>query len=148
MSTFSTEINIQSPIEQVWDTLADIGNIDRWNPGVIESYVTSNHPPGPGASRHCRLGGKNYLDETVVAWEPGRRLTMRITNTNLPLWADICFTLHPGQNGTLVTVSPEYTVKYGLLGQLIDRFYVRNSYERGMKDLLAGLKQYVESNGA
>ena len=138
MSAFSTAINIQAPVEQVWDVLADIGSIDRWNPGVVESHVTTDQPTGLEAGRYCNLGGNNYLNETVVAWEVGRRLTMRITDTNLPLQADIRFTL-------LVTVSPEYTVNYGPLGRLLDRVYVRSNYEQGMKALLVGLKKYVEN---
>ena len=145
MSTFSTEINIQAAVEQVWDVLADIGSIDRWNPGVVESHVTTDQPTGLEAGRYCNLGGNNYLNETVVDWEVGRRLTMRITDTNLPLQADIRFSLQPDQGGTLVTVSPEYTVNYGPLGWLLDRVYVRNNYEQGMKALLVGLKKYVEN---
>ena len=89
MSSFSTEIKIQASVEQVWRVLADIGQIDRWNPGVVESHVLSDQPTGLGASRYCDLGGKNFLNEEVVTWEEDKRLTMRITDTNLPLQADI-----------------------------------------------------------
>jgi uncharacterized protein YndB with AHSA1/START domain len=146
MSSFSTEIKIQASVEQVWSVLADIGHIDRWNPGVVESHVLSDQPAGLGASRYCNLGDKNFLNEEVVTWEEGKRLTMRITDTNLPLRADIQFTLRPENGSSVVTVSPEYTVKYGPLGWLLDRFYVRSNYEKGMNALLAGLKAYVEDD--
>ncbi len=51
-----------------------------------------------------------------------------------------------GENGTTnVAVSPEYELKYGPVGRLMDRFYVHNTYRKGMQNLLAGLKEYVEN---
>jgi hypothetical protein len=99
-----------------------------------------------GACRYCNLGGKNYLDEEVVEWEVGKRLTMRITGTNLPFKsADIRFTLQADNGSTVVTVSPDYSLKFGPVGALMDRFYVRGTYEKGMNSLLKGLKEHVES---
>lgn len=65
MSTFSTKINIEAPSNRAWEVLADIGNIYIWNPGVVHSHATNDHK-GIGASRHCDLGGKNYLDEDLA----------------------------------------------------------------------------------
>jgi len=71
MSGFTREITINAPVEQVWEALGDIGSISRWNPGVVRSHVTTEKTKGVGAGRYCNLGGKNYLDEEVVEWEPG-----------------------------------------------------------------------------
>jgi len=145
MSGFTREITINAPVEQVWEALGDIGSISRWNPGVVRSYVTTVKTKGMGAGRFCNLGGKNYLDEQVVEWEPGKALTMRVIGTNLPFQnADIRFTLQPEHNATVVTVSPEYTLKYWLAGRILDVLFVRQMYKKGMTALLAGLKAHVE----
>ncbi|MGH9335399.1 MAG: SRPBCC family protein [Vicinamibacteria bacterium] len=145
MSSFSTEIRIDASVDRVWATLADIGTIDRWNPGIVGSRLTTDMPAGVGARRYCDLGRRMYLREEVIEWEPGERLTMRVVDTNLPIRAaDIRFTLIPNRDGTIVRVSPEYALKFGLLGRALDRVYVRGVYEDGMKALLSGLKQYVE----
>ena len=34
MSSFATKTTIKAPVEKVWETLADIGSIYLWNPGV------------------------------------------------------------------------------------------------------------------
>lgn len=147
MSSFTTEIKIDASLEGVWGVLADIGSIERWNPGVISSHATTGEATGLGACRYCDLGGENYLDEEVVEWEDGERLTMRIVGTNLPFkTADVRFRLHTENGATLVTVSPEYELKYGLLGGLLDALYVRHTYKKGMNALLAGLKQHIESD--
>lgn len=149
MSSFETHININAPVDHVWDVLADIGSIYEWNPGVRESYTTSEVTTGLGAARYCDLGGRNYLDERVVEFEVARNLTMRVTNTNLPFKeVDIHFTLQTEGDQTRVTCAPEYALKYGPLGALMDRFYVRGIYEKGMRNLLRGLKEHVEGQAA
>ena len=147
MSSFSTDITINAAPEKVWQILAAIGDIYRWNPGVVSSHINTEQSAGLGAGRHCDLGGKNYLKEEIVTWEVGKRLTMRIIDTNLPFkTADIHFKLQPDNGATRVTVSPEYTLKFGPIGSLLDRFYVRNTYLKGMKALLRGLKEYAEDS--
>jgi hypothetical protein len=92
------------------------------------------------------LGGGNYLDERVVVWVPERALTMRITGTNLPFKsADIRFTLREEGEGTVVTVSPLYELKYGVIGRAFDALYVKRTYEKGMLSLLQGLKENIEA---
>lgn len=146
MGSFLVNTEINAPVEQVWDALSAIGDIYQWNPGVQASHTTSAQAEGIGATRFCDLGGSNYLDEEVVAWQPNEKLTMRIVGTNLPFaTADIRFTLQAGADGTTVAVSPQYQLKYGLLGNLLDILYVRRSYRRGMEALLAGLKRFVET---
>ena len=146
MATFSTSTTINASVDQVWATLADIGSIHAWNPGVEASHTTSELGSGLGTTRHCDLGGRNYLDEEVVEFDEGRRMTMRIVDTNMPFeHADIRFTLEPQGHTTRVSVSPEYRLRYGPIGRLIDRLTVRRTYEKGMEALLRGLKRHVES---
>ena len=146
MSTFETQTTVNAPVESVWRVLADIGSISKWNLGVVESHVTTDEVEGVGAGRYCDLGGRNYLDESVVEWEPKRRLTMRIERSNLPFKrADIRFVLKQAASSTIVNVSPEYELKYGPLGRLLDLLFVRRTYRKGMEALLSGLKEHVEN---
>lgn len=148
MSTFLVTTTVNAPVADVWAALGDIGGIHKWNPGVRASHTTSEIDSGLGATRYCDLGGKNYLDEEVVLWDPERSLTMRVTDTNLPFKSvDIRFTLEAiGDEATVVTCSPLYAVKYGPIGRVLDRFYLNSTYRKGMENLLAGLKAYVEEN--
>ena len=117
-----------------------------WNPGVKHSYATGEEITGLGAARHCDVGGRNYLKESVVEFDHERVLTMRIDDTNLPfVAADIRFALRPQDTGTVVAVSPEYRLKFGPVGALLDAVYVRRTYTKGMGALLKGLKEHVES---
>ena len=149
MTTFSKTTTINAPIEDVWAALAEVGDIHEWNPGVHHSYVTTEETAGLGAARHCDLGGRNYLKEEVVEFDEGQRITMRIVETNLPFeTADIRFHLVDQGGATNVTVAPEYELKYGPLGSLLDAVYVRKTYEKGMAALLRGLKRHVEEQAS
>ncbi len=145
MASFSETILINAPVSEVWKVLADIGTISDWNPGVKSSQKIGNVAEGVGAKRRCDLGGKNYLLEDVVEWSREQVLTMRITETNLPFKsADIRFTLQARAGATEVTVTPDYELKFGGIGRLLDSLIVRRTYRSGMKDLLEGLKGHTE----
>ncbi len=132
MTTFSEQISIRADKEHVWEVLADIGAIYRWNPGVVDSRLTSDGEVGLGSERYCGLGGKNYLNETVIEWKQGEGLTMRIMATNLPFkTADIRFSLEQQDANTFVTVSPSYILKFGLLGKLLDVAFVCSQDKKG-----------------
>lgn len=149
MGSFAVTEHINASTKDVWRALAAIGDINQWNPGVISSHVTTESTTGLGARRYCDLGGKNYLDEEVVTWDEDRALTMRIVGTNLPFAAaDICFTLQADGGKTVVQVSPDYRLKYGPLGALLDVMFVRRTYRKGMESLLRGLKEHVEAQVA
>lgn len=151
MSSFTETTEIDAPREQVWAVLADIGSIHRWNPGVKASHATSAEPGGEGATRHCDLqrpGGKGvgYLEERAFDWREGEGFRIEITDSNLPFRAAvISFAVESRGASTAVSASPDYELRFGPLGQLLDRIAVRRQYRAGMAQMLAGLKQYVET---
>ncbi len=146
MATFTAEVRIDAPVEVVWDVLADIGAIDAWNPGVVESHVTSEAADGVGACRRCDLGGKTYFDEEVVEWAPNEVITFRIVASTMPFArADAPFRLQRDGDGARVTVSPDYDMKYGPVGWLMDALMVRRMYLKGVGQLLEGLRAHVEA---
>jgi hypothetical protein len=147
VATFNESAIIDAPVDEVWTVLADIGTISTWNPGVKDSHQTTGGNVEKGACRHCDLGGKNYLIEEVVTFEPTLAITFRITDTNLPFKAaDIRFTLTEDRGATSVTVSPIYELKFGVVGKLLDTLIVQPTYRKGMKELLRGLKSHVEGS--
>ena len=76
MARFSTAIKINAPREKVWEVLADLGSISKWNPGVSNSHSTSTETGGEGATRHCDLqnakgGSIGFLEERAFDWRDG-----------------------------------------------------------------------------
>lgn len=150
MSTFSEQIHIEAPKERVWEVLADIGGIYKWNPSVMYSYSTSEETQGQGATRHCDLfDHRGYLKERVMDWREGEGFKIRVYQTDLPLKRNVVrFALEGDKRGTVVMVNPDYTIKYGALGFIMDRLFLRRKVKKGMEGLLAGLKYHLETGEA
>ena len=148
MSNFSAHIKIYAPKEQVWAVLSDLGSIYKWNPGVAYSYSTSDSSGGEGATRHCDIQGplKGYLEERAFDWREGESFKIEIYDTNFPLKRNIVqFSLRADGSDTIVEVSPEYQLKFGALGAVMDRLAFNRQFRKGMTGLLTGLKYYVET---
>jgi uncharacterized protein YndB with AHSA1/START domain len=144
MTTFTESTTVAAPRSEVWATLADIGTIAEWNEGLAGSHAT-NEVVGVGATRHCDISAKQTLEEEVVEYIEGERITFRITESTLPFArADIRFTLSGDGQTTAVAVSPDYKLKYGPLGSVMDVVMVKRRYRKGMRDLLGGLKRSIE----
>ncbi len=147
MAQFSTQIRIHATKETVWEVLADFGGIYRWNPGVRHSYSTSESDHGLLATRRCELlKGGDYLDEKIQEWRDGESFKVDIYETSLPLHRNVVeFSVEGDGSATIVRVSPDYALKYGLLGWLMNQIVVRRKFQKGMVDLLTGLKYHIET---
>lgn len=147
MASVSSKIHIDAPKEQVWEVLADLGGIYKWNPGVSSSHYTSEQTTGDGATRHCDLQNpRGYLEERALEWREGEGYVIDIYDSNLPIEKNlVTFSLAAEGDGTTVTVTPDYKLKYGLLGSLLDRLFARRQLQKGFDAMLAGLKHHVET---
>ncbi len=147
MAHFNTQIRIDVPKEKVWEVLADLGNIHKWNPGVSHSYSTSENRQGEGATRHCDIQNpKGYLEERALDWREGEGFKIDIYDSNFPIKRNLIqFSVRADGDGTIVEVSPDYKLKFGLLGSVLDRLILGRQLRKGMAGLLAGLKYHVET---
>ena len=150
MGTFAKTTTVDAPREEVWAVLADIGSISKWSPGVMRSHSTSTETNGEGATRHCEIagpGGKTgTLEERAFEWREGEGFKIDIYESNLPLKSNVVtFSLEDAGSGTRVSVSPNYVLKFGPIGVLMDKMMVKRQFEQGMEGLLAGLKYHVET---
>ena len=54
-------MHIEAAVAQVWEVLADLGEIARWAPTIGTSYLTTETREGVGAGRHLDLVGGQAL---------------------------------------------------------------------------------------
>lgn len=57
MARLTVARRIDAPIDEVWKSWEDFGNIYRFNPGLKHSYLLSDpdRPTGVGSERQCDL---------------------------------------------------------------------------------------------
>ncbi len=137
---------IDAPADKVWSTLADLGSIYKWNPGVSHSHSTSDVANGEGATRHCDLDEKNYLKERAFDWREGEGYKIDVTESTMPLESNIVtFQIAPDDAGTRVSVTADYKLKFGIIGALMDMLFAKRQMQQAFDDMMAGLKHYVET---
>ena len=145
MTQVSSQIRIDAPKEKVWEVLADFGGVSRWAPTVLDSYSTTGANGGVGAGRHCDVKGFGGIEEEIVRWEAGRSLGVSLDNAG-PIKSSVNeFTVIPGDDGTVVTLTVDFQAKFGPAGAVLDRLVVRRQMEKTITLTLAGLKHYVET---
>lgn len=149
MTKITREVWIDAPKDQVWEVLADFGNIYRFNPTVPNSHSTSEQTSGLGATRHCDFGGSgSSIEERIIEWKEGESMTIDIyEGVKTPPFKTAGATLSVKENkgGTLVSGTMAYELKFGPVGGLMDSMMVRSQFEKAWTGVLAGLKSYVET---
>jgi uncharacterized membrane protein len=142
----TSSTNIDAPADQVWSVLADLGSIYKWNPGVAKSHTTSELTQGEGATRHCDLDDKNYLEERAFDWREGESFKIDVFESSMPLESNIVtFQIAPDADRTNVTVTVDYKLKYGPIGVIMDMLFAKRMLQNGFDDMMAGLKYHVET---
>ncbi len=148
MATIHNEITVNASVEKVWALLADLELLDKYDPTVKRSTLTSVEKMGMGAKRKVlMLDGKNWFDEKVTVFKPNEALTYQLTDCSFPIKGlKHSYSFEKIGNQTKVKQVMEYTVKFGLLGKLLDVMMIRKQSDSGIKKFFAGLKSYVETH--
>ena len=147
MARIHNEITISATVDKIWSILTDLELLEKYDPTVKKSTLISNEKSGIGAKRKVdMLDGKNWFEEKVTAFRPNHALTYELTACTFPvqnLTHSYSFEKVGGQ--TKVAQLMEYTVKFGLLGRLLDALMIRKQSDSGIKKFFAGLKSYAET---
>jgi hypothetical protein len=106
--------------DAVWPFFADFPNLaSQWD-GLRATKAIGDQTSGVGARRLVELKPMGRMEETVTAWEEGRRLdTRNQPSASLPFKAARSkVTLDPDEGGTLVTFDYHYVPRGGPLGRI------------------------------
>ena len=148
MATIHNEITINASVDKVWAMLTDLELLDQYDPTVKKSTLVSNEKTGLGAKRKVlMLDGKNWFDEKVTAFKVNEALTYQLTDCSFPIKGlQHSYSFEEIGNQTKVKQVMKYTVKFGLLGKLLDAIMIRKQSDTGIKKFFSGLKSYAEKN--
>lgn len=148
MTTLQNEITINASVEKLWEILADASILDQYDPTVKKCTLISSNKSGIDAKRKVdMLDGKNWFEEKITVFEPYKALSFQLTDCSFPIKGlKHCYSFEKVGTQTKVKQLMEYTVKFGLLGNLLDSIMIRKQSDQGIKKFFAGLKQYAEKN--
>lgn len=138
MPEFTITRQIDAPVEKVWEVLHDFGDIQRWNPGVKTSALTSEGPVTEGTTRSCEFAPFGSVNERIENHEQHERLTVHIYEASkLPISSAIAdFNVAPNGDGTELILN--YSYELNLLGKLL-KGYTHKQMQKGIGGLAKSL---------
>ena len=145
--TVTRELN--HDVADVWRLLDDFGAIAKYNPGVEFAEIVSAGPTGLDAQRICHFYDGTSLKETIVRYQPGHGYSFDLSDFALPLkQATSHFDLTRISDGrSLLTVTLEFTPKFGPLGWVMGKLMMRPMLQRALRGVTKGLDDHM-STGA
>ena len=147
MANVTVTRTVNAPIDQVWPSWDDFGAIAKFNPNLNGSNLINNSQgSGLGAMRQCDMSdGKNYIREKVVEYQPHQKLVIDIYDGTMPLKRALAtFNFKTRGQKTDVTMSMDFTPRFGLLGKLMVPL-MKPQFRKMMASLLKGNADYVET---
>ena len=148
MTSIHNEITVNASIDKIWNILTDLELLDRYDPTVKKSTLVSAEKTGMGAKRKVDMqDDKNWFEEKIVLFKPNEALTYQLTDCSFPIKSlKHSYRFEKIGNQTRIEQLMEYTVKFGLLGKLLDSLMIRKQSDNGIKKFFAGLKSYAETH--
>ena len=146
MAIIHNKIVINASPEQVWNALADPAKLDQFDPIVKKSKLISSLTSGLGAERHCDTT-TGWFKDKITVWQPYEKLSFQLTDCNQPMKRlQHSYTLVKNGNTTEVNQVMDYTMKFGIIGKLLDVLVGKRTSDKQIKMFFVGLKEYVEKH--
>lgn len=146
MTEVRSQLKIDASAERILEVLADSVQVSRWLPQPVGAGT-----PGPDAEeiaspRHYHYDLFSTLKERATEWEAGRNYAYEIENFGPIKSAYVSFYATRVADGTLLTQTVNFQMKYGPMGAALDRLIFRPEFQRQMEANLQSLKNYVEAS--
>jgi len=146
MGTIIVTKNIAASADRAWAALADFGNIANFHPGLSGSYLLDGSAAsGVGAERRCDIKDGNYLVERVRDWHEGQSYTIDIIESSMPVRrATATLSVKPiDAHHSQAAMVVDMTMKFGLLGKVMEVLMARAAMRRTMVGILDGLDTFA-----
>jgi|GEM_PF-793239 len=145
------EVEINAPIEKVWQNFKDVGGIYKNSPTVDTSYVISDNKEGLGAQRHMIMSEDfkgAILEEENLVWNELEHYltfyayTIYKVQGIQTMGGD--FRLTAKGNKTILTSTLDYSMKSRMFG-MMNGMAGRKKFTKTWASILAGYKYHSET---
>ena len=151
-STAEARAEIALPIETCWEKLRDLSRAVHYVPGLTGCTITTEQREGVGASRVVESAQAGAVNETVTQWREGQGFEIRLHKGDSPPFpfAEALFTYELVAQGEVCEIHTrmDYTLAYGVVGQLLDLLIVRRTMSKNIRAVAEGLAAYYERDEA
>ena len=145
------EVEIDAPIEKVWENFKDVGGIYKNSPTVDSSYVISSNKEGVGAKRYMIMSKAfkgAILEEENLIWNEAEHYqkfnAYRIYKVQGIQTMGGDFRLTAKGNKTILTSTLNYSMKNRLFA-MMNMMMGRKKFTKTWAAILAGYKYFTET---
>ncbi|MFT6502258.1 MAG: carbon monoxide dehydrogenase subunit G [Crocinitomicaceae bacterium] len=142
------KITINAPKHEVWDALADFGNVMNMSPNIAKSYLISDKKSGIGAQRHCDftvMGAQ--VDEKITQWDEGNSMTIELYNLKrMPMMKEVQarFEVSEKEGKAVLNARFEYLIS-NPIGRFMNLVKMRKMNIKSWEAFMAGIQYHVET---
>ncbi|MGJ8686275.1 MAG: SRPBCC family protein [Spongiibacteraceae bacterium] len=150
----SARVVIDMPREQAWQQLQDLSLPHNYVPGVLRCEITSDQPSGVGASRRVFQSLGRNMDETVIEWNEGHGLVLRLHqgDSDAPAPFERAVFRYrlddAGHQQTALTATLAFDMRWGRFGQYLYSRVLRGVFRSVVRDVAISMKGFYESGEA
>lgn len=137
-------IEIEAPVEDIFDFTGDWRNLPQYFPGIYEWQPTTHMTEGEGARfsyKTRQLGVEFYIETEIITVVLNQERTFR-TISGADIKAQWLFESMNGRTKTTYVL--DYDVPVPIVGKIIDALLVRPKQEERVKEMLENLKMLIE----
>ncbi|MCO4771110.1 MAG: SRPBCC family protein [Deltaproteobacteria bacterium] len=147
MNSITATRNIPANAATVWALVSDVTTVQAFHPRVQTVDLLSDAATGLGATRRCNFYDGTSVVEVVDSIEEGRRVHLTLSEYDVPMKSfEAAITLKPLTGGqTQVSMILTYSMKFGVLGKLMDVAMVRGQMSKLMNEVLAGMAHHLRT---
>lgn len=140
MSVLTWQINIDAPVEVVFDELADQRNEMRWSREMREVELLTPEPIGEGSQYRARWAKAPMTRITYTTYERPRRWAADIRSWMIDI--NQTLTVEPREAGSHFTAQWDFTLHgpFKLFAPMMTR-----AFQRDVWDSIQSAKAHVES---
>lgn len=141
-------VEIDAPIDMVWNKISNLADIQNWTKAVKESHFHTETERGIGAGRTCDVPGFGTLVENVLEWDEGK--SFRLSLEGLPFFikeASGGWRLEEvGPNRTRGITFIDLKTRFWPIGVLLEKFALGPQFHKTVKGAQREFKTYVEGS--
>ena len=145
MAIIYNDIKIKASKKKVWEILANLEALDKYDPIVTKSVAVTENKSGVGAERKCDTTS-GWFREKVTVWNPESDLEFSIIACNQPM-KNLTHTYRLDEKNGVTHVAQvmKYTMKFGIIGKMMDVLMGKRMADKQIKLFFHGLKKYAET---
>lgn len=145
MTELNHQIKVNAPPEKTFEVLSNLESVQHYNPGVVSASYVGGPKIGVGAIRECDLGKDGKIKERVTDFKENESISMELYEHNWPLeYMKWDTRVQPSGEGSMVSQKMQYKMKFGLIGSLLDKLFMKKKLDSTMNSVFSSMKDYIE----